>query len=318
MKSVTEKSKEPISSLSRLLLDGNFVVTGELTLPDSPQPDPLLETALELSPYCDALNLTDATSATPHFSSLAAASLLIQNNIEPIMQISCRDKNRIAIQGDVIGAHALGVRNILCVTGDGVESGDHPSAKAVFDLDSITLISNLSNMVRKGEFESGRKLNGSLDLYIGGAVNPFAPPFDFRPHRLLKKSGAGASFFQSQFCFDTQRLRTFLNQLDQISGFHIPPIIAGVGPLRSARVATWMSNNVPGVYIPQAFIDRLSQYPVKEQSKVGLEICYEIVDEIKGLAGIAGIHIMAYRWEAAVAEIVQHCGLTKTARKVIQ
>ena len=234
------------------------------------------------------------------------------------MQISCRDRNRIAIQGDVVGAHALGVRNILCVTGDGVESGDHPSAKPVFDLDSITLISNLSNMVKMGEFESRRKLNGPLNLYIGGAVNPFAPPFDFRPHRLLKKAEAGASFFQSQFCFDTQRLRSFLNQLQEISSTHIPPIIVGVGPLRSARVATWMSNNVPGVYIPQAFIDRLSQYPAKEQPRVGLEISYEIVEEIKGLSGIRGIHIMAYKWESAVEKIVQQCGLTKKARKVIR
>ena len=316
MKLEIEESKEPASLLSKLLFDRQFVVTAELTLPDSPEPGPLLEVAQALNPYSDALNLTDATSATPHFSSLAAATLLIQAGIEPIMQISCRDKNRIAIQGDVIGAHALGIRNILCVTGDGVESGDHPSAKPVFDLDSITLIANLSNMVAKGEYESGRKFMGPLKLNIGGAVNPFSPPFDFRPHRLLKKAGAGASFFQSQFCFDLTRLRDFLDRLHHISDRPIPPIIVGVGPLRSARVASWMTNNVPGVYIPQPLIDRLSQYPRKEQSKAGLEITYELVDAIKSLKGVAGIHIMAYKWESAVAEIVKNSGLSKSERKL--
>jgi 5,10-methylenetetrahydrofolate reductase len=314
MKFKTDKSNQPISLLSKLLIDGSFIVTGELTLPDSPYPEKLVENALQLNPYCDVLNLTDATSATPHFSSLAAACLLIQNGIEPIMQISCRDRNRIAIQGDVVGAHALGVRNLLCVTGDGVEAGDHPSAKAVFDLDSITLISTLSNLAKTGSFESGRELDSDLDLILGGAVNPFAPPYDFRPHRLMKKVKAGASFFQSQFCFDTTRLRDFLDVLQQISGGEFPPVIVGVGPLRSARVAQWMAANVPGVYVPQSLIDRLSKHPRKDQSNVGLEIAYEIVDDIKTIPGVSGIHIMAYKWESAVVSIVENSGLSKSSR----
>lgn len=306
----------PISNLQNIISNNRFAVTMELTLPDSPDPREVIEKALEISPYADALNLTDSTSAVPHFSSLAAASLLVQNGIEPVMQISCRDRNRIAIQGDVIGAHAIGVRNILCVTGDGVQSGDHPEAKPVFDFDSTSLISAINHMKKTNSFLSGREFKPPLTLFTGGAVNPFAPPYDFRPLRMLKKAQAGASFFQSQFCFDIERLRTFMDQINVQSDQNVPPILVGVGPIRSARVAKWMAANVPGVYIPKQLIDRLDEYPRKEQSKVGIEICKEIVSEIKQIPNIAGIHVMAYKWESAAIEIVQQTGLDKTSRQV--
>ena len=306
----------PISNLQNIISNSRFAVTMELTLPDSPDPREVIEKALEISPYADALNLTDSTSAVPHFSSLAAASLLVQNGIEPVMQISCRDRNRIAIQGDVIGAHAIGVRNILCVTGDGVQSGDHPEAKPVFDFDSTSLISAINHMKKTNSFLSGREFKPPLTLFTGGAVNPFAPPYDFRPLRMLKKAQAGASFFQSQFCFDIERLRTFMDQINVQSDQNVPPILVGVGPIRSARVAKWMAANVPGVYIPKQLIDRLDEYPRKEQSKVGIEICKEIVSEIKQMPNIAGIHVMAYKWESAAIEIVQQTGLDKTSRQV--
>ena len=306
----------PISNLQNIISNNRFAVTMELTLPDSPDPREVIEKALEISPYADALNLTDSTSAVPHFSSLAAASLLVQNGIEPVMQISCRDRNRIAIQGDVIGAHAIGVRNILCVTGDGVQSGDHPEAKPVFDFDSTSLISAINHMKKTNSFLSGREFKPPLTLFTGGAVNPFAPPYDFRPLRMLKKSLAGASFFQSQFCFDLERLRTFMDQINVQSNRNVPAILVGVGPIRSARVAKWMAANVPGVYIPKQLIDRLDEYPRKEQSKVGIEICKEIVSEIKQIPNIAGIHVMAYKWESAAIEIVQQTGLDKTSRQV--
>ena len=306
----------PISNLQNIISNNRFAVTMELTLPDSPDPREVIEKALEISPYADALNLTDSTSAVPHFSSLAAASLLVQNGIEPVMQISCRDRNRIAIQGDVIGAHAIGVRNILCVTGDGVQSGDHPEAKPVFDFDSTSLISAINHMKKTNSFLSGREFEPPLTLFTGGAVNPFAPPYDFRPLRMLKKSHAGASFFQSQFCFDIERLKTFMDQINVQSDRNVPPILVGVGPIRSARVAKWMAANVPGVYIPKQLIDRLDESPRKEQSKVGIEICKEIVSEIKQIPNIAGIHVMAYKWESAAIEIVQQTGLDKTSRQV--
>ena len=306
----------PISTLQNIISNNRFAVTMELTLPDSPDPQEVIEKALEISPYADALNLTDSTSAVPHFSSLAAASLLVQNGIEPVMQISCRDRNRIAIQGDVIGAHAIGVRNILCVTGDGVQSGDHPEAKPVFDFDSTSLISAIDHMKKTNSFLSGREFSPPLTLFTGGAVNPFAPPYDFRPLRMLKKSQAGASFFQSQFCFDIERLRRFMEQIDVQSNRNVPPILVGVGPIRSARVAKWMAANVPGVYIPNQLIDRLDEYPRKEQSKVGIEICKEIISEIKQMPNIAGIHVMAYKWESAAIEIVQQTGLDKISREV--
>ena len=309
-------SQESISNLQRIISNQQFAVTMELTLPDSPDPTQVINTALEIAPYADALNLTDSTSAVPHFSSLAAATLLIQNKIEPVMQISCRDRNRIAIQGDILGSQAIGVRNILCVTGDGVQSGDHPEAKPVFDFDSTSLISTINHMKNTNTFLSGREFSHSLKLFTGGAVNPFAPPFDFRPLRVLKKYQAGASFFQSQFCFDIERLKTFMGQVEDLSNGNVPPILVGVGPIRSARVAKWMSANVPGVYIPSKVIDRIDSYPRKEQSKVGKEICIEIVNELKEMRNIAGIHIMAYRWESAAIEIVQQSSLDKQARQV--
>ena len=302
------------SNLAQRLETGLFTVTAEVTLPDSIEKEALASRAHILEPYCDAINITDSTGAVPHFSNIAAASILIENNIEPIIQFSCRDRNRIATQADVIGAHAMGVRNIFCVTGDGVQTGDHPEAKAVFDLDSVTLLTTINHLKTTGKFLSGRELDSKPNLFLGAAVNPFVPPFEQRALRLLKKHRAGASFFQSQYCFDISRFESFLLLLLELTNGSPPPVLVGVGPLRSARFAHWLRENVPGVAIPDHIIDQIEKYPEKEQQKAGIEACVKIVEGVKNLTGVAGIHIMAHDWESSVSEIVEATGLTKTGR----
>ena len=303
-----------ISQLQNRLESGIFTVTAELTLPDSSIKDELVETALKLSPYCDALNVTDATSAIPHFSSLAAASILLDNDIEPVMQISARDRNRIAIQGDVLGAHSLGIRNIFCITGDAVIFGDHPDAKPVFDLDSISMLAAIEKMTKDGCFMSGRKITPKPALFLGAAANPFAPPQSYRPHRTVKKWRAGASFFQTQFCFDLQIMKSFTEKLIELCNGKPPPILAGLGPLKSSRMARWLRDKIPGVSIPDHIIERMEKYPQKDQAQVGLEISKETTENLKLIRGISGIHIMAYKWEQAVKVIVEDTGLSKNKR----
>ena len=309
-------TNKPVSNLAQRLGKEFFTVTAEVTLPDSIEKEALVTRAQMLEPYCDAINITDSTGAVPHFSNIAAASILIENDIEPIIQFSCRDRNRIAVQADVIGAHAMGVRNIFCVTGDGVQTGDHPEAKPVFDLDSITLLTTINHLKTKGKFLSGRELDAKPDLYLGAAVNPFVPPFEQRALRLLKKQKAGASFFQSQYCFDLERLKTFLDRLIELMKGSPPPLLVGVGPLRSARFARWLRENVPGVVVPNHIIEKIEKYPRKEQQKAGVETCIKIVETVKTLTGVAGIHVMAYNWESSVSEIIEATGLSKTARNV--
>ena len=303
-----------ISQLHKTLDSGSFAVTAELTLPDSSEKDGLVETALKLSPYCDALNVTDATSAIPHFSSLAAASILLDNDIEPVMQISARDRNRIAIQGDVLGAHSLGIRNIFCITGDAIIAGDHPDAKPVFDLDSISMLAAINKMAKTGSFMSGRKITPKPTLFLGAAANPFAPPHDYRPHRTIKKWKAGASFFQTQFCFDIKAMERFSEKLVELSGGKPPPVLVGLGPLKSSRMAKWLRDNIAGVSVPDRIIERMDKYPRKEQAQIGLEISKETINDLKSIQGVAGIHIMAFKWEEAVKEIVEDSGLAKHKR----
>ena len=305
---------KPVSDLAQRLENGLFAVTAEVTLPDSIEKNALVERAQMLEPYCDAINITDSTGAVPHFSNIAAASILIENDIEPIIQFSCRDRNRIAVQADVIGAHAMGVRNIFCVTGDGVQTGDHPEAKPVFDLDSVTLLTTINHLKTRGKFLSGRELDAKPNLYLGAAVNPFVPPFEERALRLLKKHKAGASFFQTQYCFDIERFKSFLDRLLELTEGTPPPLLVGVGPLRSARFARWLRENVPGVAVPDHVIEKIEKYPRNEQQKAGVEACIEIVDAVKTLTGVAGIHVMAYNWEASVSEIVEATGLSKPER----
>jgi methylenetetrahydrofolate reductase (NADPH) len=296
--------------LERLLRAGEFTVTAELAPPDSSDPEAVFERARVFDGYVDAINATDGSGANCHMSSVAVCALLRQVGYSVVMQVSCRDRNRIAIQGDVLGGAAIGVASVLCLTGDGVQTGDHPQAKPVFDMESITLLSMLRNMRDEGTFQSGRKITEPPRLFLGAAANPFAPPFDYRPLRLAKKIEAGAQFVQTQYCFDIDRLNEFMKTVRD-TGLHEKVfILVGVGPLASARAAEWIRGNVPGVHIPDAIIDRLKGS--SKQKAEGKKICTELVQQIREIEGVSGVHVMAYRQEESVAEIISESGVLGT------
>jgi methylenetetrahydrofolate reductase (NADPH) len=242
-------------------------------------------------------------------SSLAVCALLTHVGYAPIMQISCRDKNRIAIQGDILGGAAMGVCNILCLTGDGVQAGDHPQAKPVFDLDCVSLLEIARNLRDEHRFQSGRKITFAPRVFLGAAENPSALPHAWRAQRLAKKIDAGAQFIQTQYCYDLPLLSGFMEQVEALGLLDKIYILAGVGPLRSAKTAEWMRKNVPGMHVPDAVIARLSG--ASDQAREGRNICIELIQSIREIRGISGIHIMAYRQEESVAEIVDRSAILK-------
>ncbi|MFQ5401419.1 MAG: methylenetetrahydrofolate reductase [Anaerolineae bacterium] len=295
--------------LERVLRSGRFAVTAELNPPDSADPQEVYDAALVLSQVCDAINATDASGANCHMSSVAICALLTRADYAPILQVSCRDRNRIAIQGDVLGAAAMGVCNVLCLTGDDVTVGDQPQAKRVFDFDSIQLLRTIKIMRDKGVFLSGRKLTVPPRLFLGAAANPFAPPYDWRPLRLAKKIEAGADFIQTQYCFDVPRFRQFMSRVCEMGLHEKVFILVGVGPLRSERAAEFMRTRVPGVRIPDEVVARLRKAPKQQKLAEGKRICVEIIQQVREIEGVAGVHVMAYRQEELVAEIIEEAGL---------
>lgn len=296
--------------LERVLRAGKFAVTTEIDPPDSADPDEVLKRAAIFDGYVDAINATDGSGANCHMSSVGVCSLLTRQGYAMVLQISCRDRNRIAIQGEILGAAAMGACNILCLTGDGVQAGDHPQAKPVFDLDSMSLLEIARTMRDESRFQSGRKLDMPPRVFLGAAENPFAEPFDWRPHRLAKKVAAGAQFIQTQYCYDVPRLKTFMAQVRDLGLLEGPNrvfILAGVGPLASAKSARWIRENVPGVHIPDPIIDRLAG--AEKQKAEGKKICIELIQQIREIEGVSGVHVMAYRQETTVAEIIQTSGV---------
>jgi methylenetetrahydrofolate reductase (NADPH) len=289
--------------LEKLLRAGEFTVTAELSPPDSSDPQEVFEKARIFHGSVDAMNATDGSGANCHMSSVAVCAILRRANYSVVMQVSCRDRNRIAIQGDVLGAAAIGVASILCLTGDGVQAGDHPQAKPVFDLESITLLSMLRRMRDESQFQSGRKITQPPRVFLGAAANPFMPPLDFRPIRLAKKIEAGAQFIQTQYCFDVERLKRFMSTVCAMGLHEKAFILVGVGPLASARAGEWIRQNVPGVHIPDTIIDRLAGSGNQKQE--GKRICIELIQQVREIEGVSGIHVMAYRQEETVAEIIQ-------------
>jgi len=295
--------------LERVLRSGRFAVTAELNPPDSADPREVYERALVLSEVCDAINATDASGANTHMSSVGICSLLTRAGYAVVMQISCRDRNRIAIQGDVLGAAAMGVQNILCLTGDGVQAGDQPGAKPVFDLDSTSLLETIRTMRDKRMFLSGRKITVPPQVFLGAAANPFVPPYDYRAVHMGKKIAAGAEFIQTQYCFDLPRLEEFMVRA-RGEGLHERAfILVGVGPLASARAARWMREHVPGIHIPDAVIQRLEG--AKNQKLEGKQLCIELIQQIRDIAGVSGVHVMAYRQEELVSEIITASGVMR-------
>ena len=305
--SVLPPGHTSIGRLERVLRRGEFAVTAELNPPDSADPNKVYERGAIFDGWVDAINATDGSGANCHMSSVGICALLTRVGYAPVFQISCRDRNRIAIQGDVLGAAAMGVSNILCLTGDGVQAGDQPGAKPVFDFDCMSLLTTIRMMRDEGRFLSGRKINEPPKLFLGAAINPFAPPYDFRPMRLEKKIKAGAQFVQSQYCFDLAMLQTYMAQVRDMGLDKKCFILIGVGPLASANAARWIRNNVPGVHIPETIISRLEG--ANDQRLEGRKICVEIMQQVKEMAGISGVHVMAYRQEELIADIVEESGV---------
>jgi methylenetetrahydrofolate reductase (NADPH) len=301
--------KAPCSRLEEILRAGHFAITAELNPPDSADPEDVYQAASILADVCDGINAVDASGANVHISSVAMCALLTKAGYEPVYQVTCRDRNRIALQGDMLGAAAMGVLNVLCLTGDDVTAGDQPEAKRVFDFDSIQLLRTARTMRDEAVFLSGRKITTPPCFFLGAAANPFAPPFDWRPQRLAKKIAAGAQFIQTQYCFDLDHFKEYMKRVRDLNLHKQAFIMAGVGPLKSAGAAEFMRSKVPGVVIPDLIVDRMKKTPKERQQEEGKQICIELIEEIRGIEGVSGVHIMAYRQEELVAEIVDQAGL---------
>ena len=292
---------------ARMRGEGPPVVTVEIAPPDSADPAALITRATRFRGLVDAVNITDGAGGNCHMSSAAAAAILAAQRMIPVCQLACRDRNRIAIQGDLLGAAALGVHNILCLTGDDVSQGDHPGAKPVFDLDAVSLLRIITDMRDKGEFSSGRKIVVPPNLFIGATINPFVPPFVDRVANLEKKLHAGAQFIQTQFCFDVPLFAQFMTEV-RARGLHRQaPIIVGVGILGSAKALGWMATHVPGVNIPNAILQRIAE--ASDQKAEGLAVLIEIITALIEIEGVAGVHLMGHKNEALLADAIVRAGL---------
>jgi methylenetetrahydrofolate reductase (NADPH) len=306
------------SRLERVLRAGRFAVTAESNPPDSADPEDVYQAAQPLGEVVDAINATDASGANCHMSSVGISALLTRAGYSAVYQISCRDRNRIAIQGDVLGAAAMGISNVLCLTGDGVGVGDQPGAKPVFDVDSLSLLRIIRMMRDQGQFLSGRKIKRPPNLFLGAAENPCIPPLEWRADRLAKKVEAGADFIQTNYIYDIQVFEAFMSRVRDMGLDRKVFILAGVGPLASARAARWMRSNVPGIHIPDLMISRMEQ--AENPGLEGKKICIELIQQIKEIAGVSGVHVMAYRREHLVSDIIRESGVlddrkkTRTAR----
>jgi methylenetetrahydrofolate reductase (NADPH) len=306
---VSDRRMRAGGRLERVLRAGGFAVTAELNPPDSADPREIFDAAQVLADVVDAINTTDSSGANVHMSSLGKSALLLRAGYDVVMQMACRDRNRIALQADLLAASALGVKNVLCITGDDVSVGDQPESKRVFDFDSIHLLHTARIMCDRGTFLSGRKISVPPVLFLGAAENPFAPPLNWRAERLAKKVEAGAEFIQTQYVFDVEVFREFMARVRDLGLLEQVYILAGVGPLKSPKAAEFMRTHVPGVVIPDVYIERMRKTQSNKWREAGVEICIEIIEQVREIEGVAGIHVMAYRQEEAVAEIIHRVGL---------
>ena len=302
------------SRLERLFARGEFVITGELGPPRSVELEVIEKKCNYLKGCVDAANVTDNQTAIVRISSIAVSKMLLDRGLEPVVQITCRDRNRIAIQSDVLGAYALGLRNILCLTGDHQTFGDHPTAKHVYDLDSIQLLKILKDMRDEKRFAGGEEIRNGKNaplagpqIFLGAAANPFADPFEFRVIRLAKKVKAGADFIQTQIVYDMDRFKEWLKRARDMGLTEKTKIMAGITPLKSVGMAKYMQKSVAGVILPDSYIDRLSK--AAKAAEEGVKIAVEQIQQLRELPGLAGIHLMAIEWEHRVPEIVEKAGL---------
>ena len=300
----------PVSRLEKILTKGHFAVTGELGPPKGADRSVIEEKARHLKGVVDAVNITDNQTAVVRMCSMAVAKMLIEMGIEPTMQMTCRDRNRIAIQSDLLGAYALGIRNLLALTGDHQSFGNHPEAKGVFDLDSIHLLKIVHGMGEEGVFANGEEIEGGpVRFFLGAAANPFADPFDFRPYRLAKKVKAGARFIQTQIVFNVPKFAEYMRRVRDLGLHEKVYILAGVAPIKSYGAAKYMATKVPGMDVPEELVERMRKTPKEKRKEEGIKICVEIIQQLKEIPGVAGVHIMAIEWEEAVPQIVEMAGL---------
>jgi methylenetetrahydrofolate reductase (NADPH) len=298
------------SNLQRVLESGAFAVTAECGPPRSADADVVIRKGLLLKKCADAVNVTDNQTAIVRMSSIAAAAILQSVGVEPVAQMVCRDRNRIAIQSDVLGASALGIRNLLCLSGDHQKFGNQAQGKNVYDIDSLQLLRTVTDMTEKGRFiGDDTAMDTPPRIYAGAAENPFADPFEYRVHRLEKKIDHGARFIQTQCVFNLEKFAKFM-QLVRKRGLHKKVrILAGVTPIKSAGMARYMRDKVAGMDVPDAVIDRVARLKGEEARAEGIRICVETIQKLRKMEGVAGVHIMAIEWEEAVPQIVEMAGL---------
>jgi len=297
------------SRLKRVLEKGHFAVTAECGPPKGADPKVIRSKGKILKGFVDSVNVTDNQTGVVRLSSLAACVLLKKEGLDPVLQMTTRDRNRIALQSDILGAAALGIRNVLCLSGDHQSFGNQPQAKGVFDIDSVQLIHIFRQMRDTGVILGGDKLSVPPDVFIGAVANPFADPFDFRVVRLGKKTTAGAEFIQTQCIYNLKRFDEWMKKVRDLGLHKKVYILGGITPLKSARMAEYMSNNVAGMDVPDEMIRRMKSVPAGEQRKEGLKIAAETIQALKDIEGVHGIHIMAIEWEEAVPQLVETAGL---------
>ena len=317
------------SNLERMLRAGHFAATGELGPPQSADGEEIRKKAALLKGFVDAVNITDNQTAIVRMSSIGAGTIVVQEGLEPVIQMTCRDRNRLAIQSDLLGAYALGMRNLLCLTGDHQTFGNHPNAKNVFDMDSVQLVKAVSDMRDEGIFECGDAFKGlEPRFFVGAAAAPFADPIDFRPYRLAKKVNAGADFIQTQLVYDVPAFAEYMEKVRGLGLHEQTYILAGVGPLKSPGMARYMKKNVPGILVPDEIIDQMTAAGApwadkkkdeltkddkrarsKAWKEAGINICIELINHLREIKGVAGVHIMAIEWEEAVKPITEGAGL---------
>jgi methylenetetrahydrofolate reductase (NADPH) len=295
------------SNLEKILASGQFAVTAEAGPPKGTSAKVVQRKGDLLKFCCDAMNVTDNQTAIVRMSSLSGCVLLQNQGVEPILQMVVRDRNRLALQADILGAAALGITNVLCLSGDHQKFGNHPTAKGVYDIDSIQFLQMVKQMRDQHSFLNGEEISGEVPMFIGAAANPFADPFEFRVARLAKKIAAGADFIQTQGIFDMSRFARWMEGVRE-KGLHEKTyILAGLIPIKSVGMARYMRNNVSGLSVPQELVDRMANSD--DPKEEGVKICLETIEQLKEIEGIHGIHIMAVAWEDIVPRLVEESGL---------
>ncbi len=297
------------SRLEKVLASGALAVTSECGPPRGALPDKVKEKAELLRGCVDAINVTDNQTAMVRMSSWAAGVLIRQMGLDPVLQMVTRDRNRLAMQADIIGAYSLGINTMLCLSGDHPQFGDHPMAANVYDLDSVQLIQTVVRMRDEGKFQGGKDIDHPPKMFVGAAANPFADPFELRVMRLAKKINAGADFIQTQCIYNIDKFETWMEGVRRRGLHEKVYILAGITPMKTAGMARYMKNKVPGMDVPDAVVKRMESLPKEEQPAEGIRIAVETIQRLKEVEGVSGFHIMAIEWEEKVPEIVEKAGL---------